>query len=202
MDTADATKLIAEKLGVNASTLFEKLASQKPEYADAIIFLQGDRLDRAQKVVDLYKSGFSDTVLITGNNDLIGRGKRNEENDLHLDELKKYLTDNGVSGDVLIVDDSSMNTKDQAVYTIRLAKEKGWKKIILVTSPFHVLRTHLTFLKQIQEQDWDGESVMQVADLSWDSIPSGREKTALDMLSIEIDKIVKYKDDLSPMETT
>ena len=37
------------------------------------------------------------------------------------------------------------STRDEAVYVARLAKERGWKRIVLVTSPFHSRRACATF---------------------------------------------------------
>ena len=140
---------------------------------------------------------YANTILITGNNNLIGRGKRNEENDFHLDISKEYFIKHGVREEAILIDDKSMNSKDQAVTIIKLAKEKGWNTLLVVTSPFHILRAYLTLLKQVGEQDWNGEIIMQHPDLSWNSIPSGRVKTALVMLEEDLEKIKKYKDDIA-----
>jgi len=192
--------IVAHHMGSDAAILFTGLLNQKPEHADAIVFLQGDRLDRVQKVRELYESGFANTVFITGNNELVGRGKRNEENDMHLSELKGWLVGHGIPEKVMIIDDQSMNTSGQAINTIRLAKEKGWPALLVVTSPFHVLRAYLTFLKQANKQGWKGHIIMQVADLPWGTPPSGRTKTAKEMLAIEMEKIKKYAKDIATIE--
>src|SRR3989338_7245965 len=116
--TPDPTAIVLASLGPGAASLFNKLLRQPPKPADAIIFLQGDQLDRAPAVVSLYKKGFAPTILITGNNDLIGRGKRNEENDVHLSQLKTYLVKHGITEGAVMVDDKSLNTLQQAVTTV------------------------------------------------------------------------------------
>lgn len=199
-DNDDVKTIIKTHLGEAAVELFEKLLTQEPQHADAIVFLQGDRLDRAPKARSLHEQGFAEQILITGNNELAGRGKRSQENNVHLSKLKKYLVDRGVGEEVITVDERSMNTREQAANTIRRAKEKGWSRILVVTSPYHVLRAYLTFLKQIQEQDWEGEITMQTADLSWESVPGGREKTAREMLKEEMEKIKQYQADFAARE--
>jgi uncharacterized SAM-binding protein YcdF (DUF218 family) len=195
-----AAQFVKAQLGGQAMELFSTLLKSRPQLADAVIFLQGDQLDRAQKVVGLYRNGFAPRVLITGNNDLIGRGKRNEENDYHLDMLKTALTENHIPEDAIAVDSSSMNTKEQAIFAIDWAQKQKYKKMLVVTSPFHILRAYLTFLKQINDKKWNGEIVMQAADLPWESAPGGRKRTALKMLLIELEKIKKYRSDLASID--
>ena len=196
-----STNKVKEVLGTKGAELFSALLLQEPRKADAIVYLQGDQLDRAPKTAELYNKEYADTIFITGNNNLIGRGKRNEENDFHLDTSKEYFIKHGVKEEVILIDDKSMNSKDQAVKIIQLAKERGWNTLLVVTSPFHILRAYLTLLKQVEEQNWNGEIIMQTPDLSWSSIPSGRVKTAQIMLEEDLEKIKKYKDDLTDIDT-
>ena len=42
-----------------------------------------------------------------------------------------------------------MNTRQQAVEVIRMAAEKGWKKLALVASHDHQYRAYLTFLREV-----------------------------------------------------
>lgn len=189
--------IVAASLGLDTARLFKKLLQQNPEPANAIIFLQGDRLDRAPAVVSLYKSGLAHVILITGNNDLIGPGKRNEENDIHLSKLKAYLLKRKIPEMAIMIDDQSLNTLEQAITAIRIAKEKRWSTLLVVTSPFHILRAYLTFLKQAELQDWIGKIIMHAAELSWNKPPSGRIKTAREMLAVEMGKIIKYASDLA-----
>lgn len=199
-NNTEATALVQTALGESAAKLFGMLLGQKPIRSDVIVFLQGDRLDRAETVAQLYREGFAPLVLITGNNDLIGRGKRNEENDMHLDELKNYLVEHGVLERAILIDATSMNTPDQAVHTLALAREHGWKKLLVVTSPFHVLRAYLTFAKKAQGASWGGAILMHAANLPWDIPPSGRERSALEMLLVELEKIKKYEKDVATVE--
>ncbi len=194
-------KIVRDCCGSEMAALFSLLLKQKTEKADAIIFLQGDRLDRAKTVVSLYKKGWAGKVLIAGNNELIGRKKRNEENDVYLDEIKNYLLRNSIPEKEITVDDKSLNTLEQAQNTIKKAKEKKWKSIIVVTSPYHLLRAFLTFLRQAREMKWKGIIYMKGADkLSWFLPPSGRKKQAFEMLAKEIEKMKTYKKDIATIK--
>lgn len=186
-------QIIKKTLGDTALNLWRTLLAQKPKKAQAIIFLQGDRLDRVPSVLSLYKKGLAKTILITGNNDLIGREKRNDENDIGLDEIKEVFLKNNVPSNALIIDAKAFNTKDQAVNTIKMAIKNDWKAILVATSPYHVLRAYLTFAKQAVLQKWPGEIIMCPSPLDWLKMPSGRSKSALEMLVIESEKIKKYQ---------
>ncbi len=195
MDNNEPESIVKSYLGDEAVKLFNTLLSQEPQKADAIIFLQGDRLDRAKKVCSLYQNNFAEKIVITGNNVLIGKGKRSKENDIHLSKIKNYFLANKIPEKVITMDEKALNTKEQAINVIKLAKEKKWSKLLVVTSPYHLLRAYLTFVKQLMEQDWQGIIIMQVVDLSWQAIPSGRSKTAMQILAIEMEKLKKYQKD-------
>jgi uncharacterized SAM-binding protein YcdF (DUF218 family) len=53
----------------------------------------------------------------------------------------------GVPADSILVEDQSLHTRENAEYVLNLLKEHNFTHIILVTSPFHQLRTYLTFKK-------------------------------------------------------
>src|SRR3989344_6846527 len=129
-------QIIENILGKEALHLGKVLLQQEPKAAQAIVFLQGDRFDRIPAALALYKKGLAKNILITGNNDLIGRGKRNDENDISLDKIKEVFLKNGVTIKDLIIDERAFNTKDQAVNTIKIAIKNDWKTILVITSPY------------------------------------------------------------------
>jgi uncharacterized SAM-binding protein YcdF (DUF218 family) len=53
----------------------------------------------------------------------------------------------GVPKEVVLTEAESLHTRENAEYVLCLLKEHGMHRIILVTSPFHQLRTYLTFAK-------------------------------------------------------
>lgn len=187
--------IVKSYFGQEGVKLLNILLSQKPKKADAIIILQGDRLDRVKKVKSLYDNNFARQIVITGNNNLIGEGKCIGESDIHLSKIKEYFLANKIPKKAIIIDDQALNTKEQAINMIKLAKGKKWSKLLIVTSPYHLLRAYLTFLKQSIERNWQGNIIMQAADLDWQAIPSGRSKTAMEMLTIEMEKLKKYQKD-------
>jgi len=189
MDVSKQKLIVENSLGKRIAEIFEKIFSQKPKRANAIVFLQGDKLDRCPKTLSLYKESFSDKIVISGNNireDIL------KANDNYLLEIKKWFLDHGVKKENIIIEDKSLNTLEQAINVIKIAKEKKWEKLILVTSPYHLLRVYLTFIRQIKDQNWEGEIIMQSAYRDWRRITSGKKEPAEKRLLVELEKIKKY----------
>ena len=177
--------------------LYELVFNQTLAKSDAIIWLQGDRLDRGQKVLDLYQGGFAKTIVITGNNTLVGPNLRPGENDLSVDDLVIWLKNHGVPSANIILETNSLNTAEQAKNVILLAKEKGWKHVILVSSPYHQPRAFLTFLQQ-QHLNPNLKFINQPAlDLSWNEWAGGRVKTRIELVRDEALKIFTLTQDVA-----
>jgi len=171
--------------------------AQAPEKADAIVWLQGDRLDRGPKTLELFQAGFAPVILLTGNNVLLGPDARLEEDNIGLLEMRSWLMERGVPADSILVDDRSMNTRDQAIKTLDLAAKNNWRVILLVGSGYYQPRAFLTFLNCAHAVSWPGRIVNQAATAPWDSIPSGRRKTAATCLEMEKMKIQNYTNDVA-----
>lgn len=59
----------------------------------------------------------------------------------------------GVKPEALLLENESLHTHENAEYVLALLKQQGFHRVILVTSPFHQLRTYLTFAKVFQSHD-------------------------------------------------
>jgi len=176
------------------------IESQSLCKADIIVWLQGDRFDRGKKVLELYRAGYSNLILLTGNNELIGKGKRMGEDNVSLVDMEKWLIKNKVKKIDILVESNSMNTHDQAVNVLRLAQNKKWKSIILVGSTHHQLRAFLTFLKQAKKIDWQGKITNQPVKIDLDDVPSGRDKTSKEIFNDELLKLDLYDNCISSVE--
>ncbi len=68
-----------------------------------------------------------------------------------------YLRDKalsmGVPANAILIEDQSLHTRENAEYVLTLLKEHNFTHTILVTSPFHQLRTYLTFKKVFKSHD-------------------------------------------------
>ncbi len=185
MDNKEPQSVVNSYFGKEGVKLFNMLLEQKPLKADAVILLQGDRLDRVQKIQSLYEKGLANKIVVIGNDERV-----EELNDSYLSEIKEYFLSKGIFKKNIVMDDKALNTLGQAVNVIKMAKEKKWKKLIVVTSSYHLLRAYLTFVKQLMEQDWHGDIIMQTADLDWQ----------MKMLNIEMEKLKKYQKDIATIK--
>lgn len=175
------------------------VTQQLPEVAEVIVWLQGDRFDRAEKVLQLWQEKFAPLIIITGNNVLIGTGPRPGETNCSLPEMYEWLREHGVPEESISIDDTAFNTREQAEYTLTTAYKNKWQKIILVGSTHHQLRPFLTFLKYAQEIGWKGKIINQPAYCGWDQIPSGRNKIAREIFADEVQKIITYHQHVLPV---
>ena len=67
--------------------------------------------------------------------------------------MREQAIQMGVPKRNIFIEDESLHTKENAEYVLKILKEHQMKSIILVTSPFHQLRTYLTFAKTFQGED-------------------------------------------------
>lgn len=169
--------------------------------SNAVVWLQGDRLDRGPKALELYRRALAPKLVISGNELLIGRGIKVGENNISLAEMKTWLLKKGVKKTDIIVDNKSFNTRGQAVNIIWLAKKNNWDRIILVASwPYYQFRAFLTFLKAAEELRWNGQILNQFAVLKAGDKPGGRQEISAKLQKAEEAKLVAYKHHIAKVE--
>lgn len=64
------------------------------------------------------------------------------------DLLKNYTVENNLATGEIIAENNSRNTRENAVETKIILEKKNIKKVILVTSAFHMTRSVLVFKKE------------------------------------------------------
>lgn len=111
--------------------------------SDAAILLEGDGFNRFQKAVDLYNKGQVSKIVFSGN--IIDR----DYGSYPFEEVRPFILNGGVAEEDLIHEDKSQNTRQQAVEIVKMAMERGWKKLALVASHEHQYRAYLTFLREV-----------------------------------------------------
>jgi len=130
---------------------------EKIEPADAIVVLGGGvdpssppRIypevnaagDRVLHAARLYKAGKAPWIIVTG-----GRGLRMPDAmGSEADALRTILCkDLGVPQSAILIEETSRNTRENALFTKRISDDRGFKKIILVTSAQHMPRALAQF---------------------------------------------------------
>lgn len=153
--------------------------------SDAIVLLEGDGFNRYEKAVSLYKQGWAPKIIFSG-----GIVDYEYGSFPYLDVLPHILIQ-GVPESDIIHEDKSLNTQEQAVEAIKLAGEKGWKRLILVATHEHQYRAYLTFLREVI--DAKSNIILYnapVRNLTWfTDNPWGKR---FDRLEQEFERIDKY----------
>lgn len=155
------------------------------KHSDAIILLEGDGIHRYQKAVDLYQKGYGNKIVFSGN--IVDK----PYGSFPYEEIKPLILKAGVSETDLIHENISLQTQQQAVEVVKMAMEKGWKRLVLVASCDHQYRAYLTFLRQVLDTE-SGIILYNapVRNLDW-FVDSGWG-ARLDRLKGEFDRIEKY----------
>jgi uncharacterized SAM-binding protein YcdF (DUF218 family) len=111
--------------------------------SDAAILLEGDGFFRFQKAVDLYNKSIVAKIVFSGN--IIDK----DYGSFPYEEVKPFILAGGVPEKDIIHEDKSLHTRQQAIEVVKIAIEKGWKKLALVASHEHQYRAYLTFLREV-----------------------------------------------------
>ncbi len=120
--------------------------------ADAIVVLGSHRMERTLEAATLYKEGWSGRILLLRspgevNGQLMQR--LHVEFPVWIDLQKNVLQQMGVPA--ASIEESGVQldaTRDEAAFTIDLARRKGWKRIIVSTSPYHTRRAGKYFRRE------------------------------------------------------
>jgi uncharacterized SAM-binding protein YcdF (DUF218 family) len=107
--------------------------------ADVIVVLSGEEKERINYGVRLFKDGWSrkDRIIMSG-------GPAVGDHSLAA-LMKDYAAHLGIPARDILTEDRSRSTEENALYTRKLLSRKGYKSIILVTSPYHSKRASVIF---------------------------------------------------------
>ena len=127
IDSADAIVVLSGMLGIN-------------EVGDSTYIEWGDP-DRFFGGIALFKAGKAQKLVFTGGKMPWDKAKKTEG-----DVLKEYAISNGIPSEKIFVTKDVENTADEAVAVSALINPS--KRIILITSAFHMYRAKRLFEKQ------------------------------------------------------
>jgi uncharacterized SAM-binding protein YcdF (DUF218 family) len=173
------------------------LFNQQPRWpADAMVVLCGeDGEARISDVPRLLMTGAAPLVVLSG-------GRSQPPRILAAEALREMLIEQGVSDRVMLVEPDSMNTRDQAVNVVALARTHGWSRLLLIASAYHMTRAHLTFLRALTEAGLhDAVHIVPVPVKApaapWFGCPAGLAAPRIELLAFEAAKLSQYVDDVA-----
>lgn len=129
------------------SVLWDWLAvSDKPKPCDVLFLFGGAIISTADKGVELYKQGFSRRMVVTGNTGTFGNPEWAEP---IADVFAEYASAHGVPKDAIIVQNKSMNTREDVTLTLPIldAMRIPHVSVVLVSRPVHQRRAFATYQK-------------------------------------------------------
>ncbi|MFC1674320.1 ElyC/SanA/YdcF family protein [Candidatus Omnitrophota bacterium] len=98
--------------------------------------------ERVQYAVELYKQGYAKNMIFSSGYTYVF-----EEPAV----MKALAVSLGVPETAIILEDEAKNTYENVKFTREILDKKGWDKILLVSSPYHMRRASLVFQKQAKE---------------------------------------------------
>lgn len=96
--------------------------------------------ERFLRAYELLRSGKSAHVVISGGS-LDPRPGATVEADVFARQLEEW----GIARERILVENESRNTRENAVLTAELLASRGWDRVLLVSSAFHLERAHGCF---------------------------------------------------------
>jgi len=114
--------------------------------ADVIVVLGGEQTERVKFSAKLFKEGWArkDRVIMSG-----GPVVWKFTLAYLMKEHAKYL---GVPARAIILEEKSESTEENAKYVKEILLKRGYKSIILVTSPYHSKRSYIIFQKVMGDE--------------------------------------------------
>ncbi len=113
---------------------------------DAIVVLGAAQYDgrpspqlaaRLDHVVDLWSEGIATHVMVTG-------GKQPGDRFTEAEASQQYLVEHGVPADVIMSEGTGSTTHESLDAAAETLLDAGLPRVLLVTDPYHALRTKLT----------------------------------------------------------
>ena len=109
--------------------------------ADVIVVLAGEETERVEYGVMLFKDGWArkDKIILAGG-PLVWKYT-------WASLMKEHAISLGIQKDVILLEDQSRTTEEDARFTKQILDKHKYKSCILVTSPYHSRRAHIIFRK-------------------------------------------------------
>lgn len=122
------------------------IVDQPPEEADAILILGGGDGSRCAKALELYRQGFAPMIITSG--------EKPDMPDFDTSRAQlsaNYMMARGVPQETILLLPNTTSTHDEAVESRRIAEERGYHALLVVTDPFHTRRTYLAFRRTFRD---------------------------------------------------
>jgi uncharacterized SAM-binding protein YcdF (DUF218 family) len=122
--------------------------SEPPQAADAIVVFAGGVgesgragtgvQERVARAVDLYRDGLAPAIIFSSGYVFTLR---------EAEVMRAIAVDKGVPATAIVLEERAANTYANVANTARILEQRGWRRILLVSSPYHMRRATMTWHK-------------------------------------------------------
>ena len=120
------------------------LGSLPEKTGDALVLFQGDGHTRVPHTISLFQQGAAPFII------LVGGADNREYGSYPSRELYDLLLAGGVPADAIEFEATALHTRAEIDHAIEIAHRRGWKRLLLVSSPYHMFRIVLSFAAAIR----------------------------------------------------
>lgn len=166
------------------SILTVPLSAAKP--ADLIVILGGETGSRSIRGLELYREGLSPIILLSG----IEYGELQTQQ-AYLDWRAQFLMSAGVPKSRILFDIGAQNSWEEAENTLLLMKQKGWRRVIVVSDPPHLRRLDWVWSKIFKDSGME-YSLSASHPSWWDERKWWRSEIGMKFVTMEYLKIGYY----------
>lgn len=111
--------------------------------ADAIVAISGGDTDaRAREAIQLYQQGWAPIIIFSG-------AAQDKQGASNAAAMAAQAIDARVPESAILLDEASVNTADNASQVRPIVLQRGFKRLILVTSPYHQRRASVEFERRL-----------------------------------------------------
>ena len=97
--------------------------------------------ERCFRALELLDSQVSALLILSG-----GRVNKNAPHS-EAEAMRQYFLSQGVSDDIIIIEDQSKNTFENAKYCMEIIRKLDWRELFLVSSSYHINRWYFNPIK-------------------------------------------------------
>jgi uncharacterized SAM-binding protein YcdF (DUF218 family) len=117
-----------------------------PQQADAIVVFGGgvgesgqaggSYQERVKQAVDLYRAGFAPSVVFSSGFVYAFR---------EAEVMRALAVAQGVPASAIVLETQASSTRENVMFSRDIADRRGWRRVLLVSSPYHMRRALLTW---------------------------------------------------------
>ncbi len=129
-------------VAISQAGRFLEAPGSAPSPADIVVVLGGESGDRALAAARLFRQSFAARLVVTGM-----ETSPPEVRPAYLNWRAQVLADFGVPLERIIYDAKSTNSWEEAVNTRRTMEANGWRRVLVVSDPYHLRRLSWTWAR-------------------------------------------------------